>query len=98
MTAPPGPRPGFPRGAGRQLGVGVVTTAIVFGFAIAAFVPGVLVLADSVQAEIKRVGLTQLSQRSSVVDAAGNVLGQLGSQDREEVTLDQVPKVLQDAV
>jgi penicillin-binding protein 1A len=66
---------------------------------LAALVPGLVTLAGSNDFNRdKLANLRGLAQRSTIFDAAGNVMGVLGTQDREDVTLDQVPTIVQDAV
>jgi penicillin-binding protein 1A len=82
---------------------GFLVTAIVGGVALGicfgALVPGVLTLAEAHQFTQNQLAqLSALSQRSTVYDAAGNVIGVLGIENREDVGLDAVPKIVQDAV
>ncbi len=72
----------------RLLGI-LVAAGAVMGGCLLAVIPAVGTVAGAYH---------DLAQRSTVVDASGNVLGQLGELDRQDVTLDQVPKILQDAV
>ena len=78
------------------VGVATVTTAL----AVALIVPGALLVADAGQYERSQAAerFRDLAQRSIIYDTAGNVLGRIGSEDREYVPLDEVPKLLQDAV
>ncbi len=78
------------------VGVATVATAL----AVALIVPGALLVAGAGEYERSRAAedFRQLAQRSVIVDTAGNVIGRIGSEDRQYVTLDQVPKILQDAV
>ena len=81
----------------------LLTTILVGGVAIgaclAALLPGTAVFAKAYSYQSNAVGkLRQLDQRSTVYDATGNVIGVLGTQNRQDVTLDQVPKILQDAI
>jgi len=82
---------------------GLITTGLVGAVAVAlclgASVPAVVILADaSSWHSDATVTLRGLAQRSTVTDAMGNVLGYLGTQDRSFVSLDAIPKLLQDAV
>ena len=81
----------------------LVTTIVIGGIAVgaclAALLPGTAVFAKSYQYQSNTVGqLRALAQRSTVYDATGAEIGQLGTQNREDVSLDQVPKLLQNAV
>ncbi|HEV2994070.1 MAG TPA: transglycosylase domain-containing protein, partial [Acidimicrobiia bacterium] len=81
----------------------LLTTILVGGVAIgaclAALLPGTAVFAKAYSYQSNAVGkLRQLDQRSTVYDADGNVIGVLGTENRQDVTLDQVPKILQDAI
>ena len=83
----------------RQLLITIVAGGIALGACLAALLPGTAVFAKSVSYQSNTVGqLKALAQRSTVYDAAGNQIGQLGTINRQEVKLDQVPKILQDAV
>ena len=78
-------------------------TILVGGFAIgaclAALLPGTAVFASSYHYQSAAVPkLRALSQRSTVYDSAGTKIGELGTKDRRDVTLDQVPKIVQNAV
>jgi membrane peptidoglycan carboxypeptidase len=82
---------------------GFVITVLLGGLAVgaclAALIPGVTTLWNSPTYTTPAVGnLRKLDQRSTVYDAAGNQIGQLGIQNREAVPLAQVPKVMVDAV
>jgi len=78
----------------------VGAAAIGLAFAAVLAVPGALVVADA--GEFDRDGvktdLGRLAQRSVIYDANGDVIGTVGSEDREFVALDDVPKLVQDAV
>ena len=81
----------------------LLTTILVGGIAIgaclAALLPGTAVFAKAYSYKSNAVGqLRALAQRSTVYDASGDAIGQLGTQNRQDVTLDQVPTILQDAV
>ena len=78
------------------VGVATVATAL----AVALIVPGALLVADAGQYERSQAAerFRDLAQRSIIYDTAANVLGRIGSEDREYVPLDEVPKLLQDAV
>jgi len=81
----------------------LVTTIVIGGIAIgaclAALLPGTAVFAKSYAYQSNGVGqLRALAQRSTVYDASGNQIGQLGTQNREDVHLAEVPVQLQNAV
>jgi membrane peptidoglycan carboxypeptidase len=81
----------------------LLTTILVGGVAIgaclAALLPGTAVFAKAYSYQSNAIGkLRQLDQRSTVYDADGNVIGVLGTENRQDVPLAQVPKILQDAV
>jgi penicillin-binding protein 1A len=74
---------------------GCIATALCIALAI----PAVLTVAGAGSSRGPRlVPLRTLAQRSSILDADGNLLGRLGLQDRVDVPLSAVPKILQDAV
>ena len=83
----------------RRLVITGVIGAVAITLSLAVVVPGVVVLS---RAPHWRAGpgvpLRALAQRSVITDANGNLLGYLGSSDREFVALDEIPKLLQDAV
>jgi penicillin-binding protein 1A len=73
--------------------------AVAVGLCLAVAVPGVAILAGAPRWQADAaLSLRGLAQRSVITDAAGNVLGYLGTRDREFVSLDEIPKLLQDAV
>jgi penicillin-binding protein 1A len=81
----------------------LITTIVVGGFAVgaclAALLPGTAVFAKSYAYQSNGVGqLRALAQRSTVYDANGSEIGQLGTQNREDVHLSEVPTILQNAV
>jgi penicillin-binding protein 1A len=83
----------------RRLIITGVTGAVAITLSLAVVVPGVVVLARAPRWRAgPGVRLRALAQRSVITDAAGNLLGYLGSSDREFVALDEIPKLLQDAV
>jgi penicillin-binding protein 1A len=74
---------------------GSVATAL----CVALMIPAVLSVAEAGSGRGPRlVPLRTLAQRSSIFDANGNLLARLGLQDRVDVPLSAVPKILQDAV
>jgi penicillin-binding protein 1A len=78
----------------------VALASLATALAIALVVPGALLLAGAGEYERSRAAehFRELAQRSVIYDTAGNVIGQVGSEDRQYVKLDAVPKILQDAV
>jgi penicillin-binding protein 1A len=82
----------------RVLGValcGSVATALCIALAI----PAVLTVAQAGSSRGARlVPLRALAQRTSILDADGNLIGRLGIQDRVDVPLSAVPEIVQDAV
>ncbi len=83
----------------RFLGLVAVAT-VATALAIALIVPGALLVAGAGQYQSSHAAenFRELAQRSVIYDSAGNMIGQVGSEDRQYVALDQVPKLLQDAV
>ena len=85
--------------AARNFLITIVVGGVVIGACLAALIPGVLALAQANTSVSGGVApLRDLSQRSTVYDSAGNVIGILGTQNREQATLAEVPKIVQDAV
>jgi membrane peptidoglycan carboxypeptidase len=79
--------------------VTVVIGGIVVGVCLAALFPSFGVLTGATKYTTHLVtNLRGLAERSTIYDAAGNQLGVLGLQNRENVTFDQVPRVIVDAV
>jgi membrane peptidoglycan carboxypeptidase len=83
----------------RRLIITGITGAVAITLSLAVVVPGVVILAGAPRWRAGRsVPLRALAQRSVITDATGNLLGHLGRSDRQFVALDEVPKLLQDAV
>ncbi len=83
----------------RALIITIVVGGVAVGACLAALIPGAATLVASEHYTSNAVkDLSALDQRSTIYDSAGGVMAVLGTQNREEVTLDQVPKILQDAV
>jgi penicillin-binding protein 1A len=83
----------------RALIVTIVVGGVAIGACVAALIPGAATLVSSNHFTSNAVkDLSSLDQRSTIYDAAGGVMAVLGTQNREEVNLDAVPKILQDAV
>jgi membrane peptidoglycan carboxypeptidase len=79
--------------------VTVVIGGIVVGVCLAALIPSFGVITSATDYHTKLVtDLRHLSERSTVYDAAGNEIAQLGLENRQNVSLDQVPQVIIDAV
>ena len=82
-----------------QLVLTIVVGGIVVGVCFAALLPGLGIVSTAVEYKAELVtDLRVLSERSSVVDSAGNQIGVLGIENRQNVTLDEVPQVVIDAV
>ncbi|HEX5586872.1 MAG TPA: transglycosylase domain-containing protein [Acidimicrobiia bacterium] len=90
------------RNFGRLFGTFVVTVLIgglAVGACFAALVPGTVDIVTAHKYSVHQVKeLRGLSERTTIYWADGSVMGHLGLKDREPVTLDQVPKRIQDAV
>jgi penicillin-binding protein 1A len=83
----------------RALLLTVVIGGVAVGACLAALIPGAETLVSSSHFTSDKLGkLRGLAQRSTVFDSKGNVLAQLGIINREDVKLEFVPKILQDAV
>jgi penicillin-binding protein 1A len=76
----------------------VVAGGLVLGIFIAALIGSAGIIASAPEYKESIDKLRDLAQRSTVYDAQGKVLGVLGTTNREEVPLSQVPKVLREAV
>ena len=76
----------------------IVVGGIVVGICLAALLPSLGIITSAADYKVELVtDLTDLSERSTVYDASGTEMGQLGLENRQNVTLDQVPQVLIDA-
>ncbi|GMU80068.1 MAG: hypothetical protein AMXMBFR46_28540, partial [Acidimicrobiia bacterium] len=79
--------------------VTIVVGGIVVGVCLAALLPSIGILAGATDYTTELVtDLRDLSERSTVYNAAGEEIGALGLENRQNVTLDQVPQVVIDAV
>jgi penicillin-binding protein 1A len=77
----------------------IVVGGIVVGVCLAALLPGIGIVGSATEYQTDLVtDLRDLSERSTVYDVAGNEMGVLGLENRQNVSLDQVPQVLIDAV
>jgi membrane peptidoglycan carboxypeptidase len=83
----------------RSLLTTVLVGGAAFGIAMAALVPGMATILGANRYRSLDVGsLRQLAQRSTVYDTSGDTIAVLGTQNREDAKLAEVPKILQDAV
>jgi membrane peptidoglycan carboxypeptidase len=83
----------------RAFALTTIIGGVAVGACLAALIPGTETLVASQHfSSDKLAKLSKLDQRSTIYDAAGNVIATLGTENREEVKLSEVPKVLQDAV
>ena len=77
----------------------ILVGGVAIGACLAALLPGTAVFTKAYSYQSNTIGkLRQLDQRSTVFNTDGNVIGVLGTQNRQDVPLAQVPKILQDAV
>ncbi|HSO95999.1 MAG TPA: transglycosylase domain-containing protein [Acidimicrobiia bacterium] len=77
----------------------IVIGGVAIGACVAALLPGTSVFAKSITYQSDAVGkLRSLAQRSTIYDASLNQIGVLGTQNRQYVKLEAVPKILQNAV
>jgi penicillin-binding protein 1A len=76
----------------------ILVGALTLGICFAALVPGArqIALSHHYTASVKSLG--ELSQPTTVYDAAGTQIGKLGIQDREPAELGEVPQMLLNAV
>ncbi len=81
----------------RALLTTIVVGGVVVGMFIAALVMGTNILFRAQDFD-SSITLRELKQRSTVYDSNGNVIAVLGSLNREEVRLNEVPEILQQAV
>lgn len=86
-------------GNARSFLVTVVAGGVATGACVVALLPGAVVLATSHHYTSDALGeLSNLAERSTVVDTAGNTIATLGLENRKAVPLSDVPQVLIDAV
>lgn len=77
----------------------VLIGGLVIGVCLAALLPGLGIVTSATDYSTNLVtDLRDLSEKTIVFDSAGNEIGQLGIENRQSVTLDEVPQVLVDAV
>src|SRR5688572_15915426 len=81
----------------KALAATILTGGLVVGVFLAALIAsaGIITAAKDFEGSAK---LRALAQRSTVYDSKGNVLAVLGTLNREEVQLRDVPKILRQAV
>ena len=88
----------FTRALGGLL-VTIVVGGIVIGVCLAALLPSIGIITSAADYKTNLVtDLRGLSERSTIYDAGGNQIGVLGIENRQNVSLDQVPQVIIDAV
>src|SRR5215831_2414859 len=76
----------------------IVVGGLALGVCLTALVPGArqIAVAHTYHATVNSLG--ELSQPTTVYDAAGNTIGKLGVQDRDPAALNEVPQILINAV
>ena len=76
----------------------IVVGGLTLGVCLAALIPGArqIALAHHYTSTVRTLG--DLSEPTTVYDAAGNQIGKLGVQDREPAELSEVPQILINAV
>jgi len=83
----------------KRLAITILIGGIAVGACVAALLPATAVFAKSFSYQSNAVNqLRALAQRSTVYDSNLEAIGQLGTQNRQDVALSQVPKIMQDAV
>jgi penicillin-binding protein 1A len=86
-------------GALRNFLLTIVIGGIAVGACLAALIPGATTIAAANHYTSDKIKeLRGLNQRSTIYDSANNVIGVLGIQNREDVKLDDVPLLIQNAV
>ena len=77
----------------------IVIGGVALGACLAALIPGTATLVASHHYTSDKLGnLKALAQRSTIYDSQLGVIAQLGLENREDVQLKDVPKIIQDAV
>ena len=71
---------------------------LVIGFLVAALLPSAAVLVEAHAYHPGVPALRDLAQRSTIYDQAGTEIARIGTVNREDVSLDRVPKVIRQAV
>ena len=88
----------FP-GALRNFLLTIVIGGVAVGACLAALIPGAATIATAQHYTSDKIKeLRGLNQRSTIFDAANNVIGVVGIQNREDIKLDEVPPLIQNAV
>ena len=82
----------------RNFVITIVVGGLAVGACLAALLPGLATLGGAQSYHDDRTTLRGLKQRSTVFDAASNVIGVLGLENREDARLEEIPKLIQDAV
>jgi membrane peptidoglycan carboxypeptidase len=86
------------RGPVKQLVLTIIIGGVAVGVFLAALLPGFAAVGGAQHYKDALGQLSHLKQRSTLYDAKNNIIGILGEQNREDVRLDQVPKLIQNAV
>ena len=87
------------RPAMKRLAITILVGGIAVGVCLTALLPASATFAKSFSYQSNAVAqLRALDQRSTVYDSSLNAIGELGTQNRQDVPLSQVPKIMQDAV
>jgi membrane peptidoglycan carboxypeptidase len=83
----------------RRLAITILVGGIAVGVCLTALMPAGAVFSKSFTYQSNAIAkLRALDQRSTIYDSSLDAIGQLGIQNRQDVPLNQVPKILQDAV
>jgi len=83
----------------RNFVITIVVGGVAVGACLAALLPALATVGAANHYTSDKLGnLRDLKQRSTVYDAANNVIAVLGEQNREDIALDEVPKLIQHAV
>ncbi len=86
-------------GAFRNFVLTIVIGGIAVGACMAALLPGLAEVGKAHHYTSDKIGaLRNLAQRSTIYDAAGGVIDVVGNKNREEIGLDAVPPLIQNAV
>ncbi len=80
----------------RLLGISIFG-GVCLAACLAALIPGTRAFLEAQQYD-GRITLDPLPQRSTIIAADGNVIGRIGVEDRTLTVLDEVPKILIDAI
>jgi penicillin-binding protein 1A len=78
--------------------VTVAAGGLAIGVLVAALIPSAAVLAESHQYQPIVPALRALAQRSTIYDSTGGEIARVGTINREDVSLSEVPKIIQHAV